>query len=52
MQQLVDTFECEWKQAIESPEMMKRFSHFANSDDRDDNLDYIPLREQKMPKAW
>lgn len=52
MQQLVDTFECEWKQAIESPEMMKRFNHFTNSDDRDDNLDYIPLREQKMPKAW
>ncbi|WPR71448.1 nitrite reductase large subunit NirB [Flavobacterium sp. NG2] len=52
MQQLVDTFECEWKQAIEDPEMMKRFSHFTNSDDRDDNIEYIPLRDQKMPKAW
>ncbi|WP_278036142.1 nitrite reductase large subunit NirB [Flavobacterium nitratireducens] len=52
MQGLVDTFECEWKQAIEDPEMMKRFKHFSNSDDRDDNLEYIPLREQKMPKHW
>ncbi len=52
MQSLVDTFECEWKQAIEDPEMMKRFKHFSNSDDRDDNLEYIPLREQKMPKHW
>jgi nitrite reductase (NADH) large subunit len=52
MQKLVDTFECEWKQAIEDPEMMKRFSHFTNSDDRDDNLEYIPLRGQKMPTAW
>ncbi|MFC5684157.1 nitrite reductase large subunit NirB [Flavobacterium sp. MAHUQ-51] len=52
MQGLVDTFECEWKQAIEDPEMMKRFKHFSNSDDRDDNLEYIPLREQKMPKPW
>ncbi len=52
MQALVDTFECEWKQAIEDPEMMKRFRHFTNSDDRDDNLEYIPLRDQKMPKAW
>ncbi|WP_418262380.1 nitrite reductase large subunit NirB [Flavobacterium faecale] len=52
MQQLVDTFECEWKQAIEDPEMMKRFKHFTNSDDRDDNIEYIGLREQKMPKAW
>ncbi|AWG21894.1 nitrite reductase (NAD(P)H) [Flavobacterium faecale] len=52
MQTLVDTFECEWKQAIEDPEMMKRFSHFTNSDDRDDSIEYIALREQKMPKAW
>ena len=52
MQGLVDTFECEWKQAIESPEMMKRFSHFVNSEDRDDTLEYIPLRTQKMPRAW
>ncbi|WP_281337453.1 nitrite reductase large subunit NirB [Flavobacterium eburneipallidum] len=52
MQKLVDTFECEWKQAIEDPEMMKRFNHFVNSDDRDDNLEYIPLRGQKMPTAW
>ncbi|SHG63111.1 nitrite reductase (NADH) large subunit [Flavobacterium fluvii] len=52
MQKLVDTFECEWKQAIEDPEMMKRFNHFVNSDDRDDNLEYIPLRGQKMPTTW
>ncbi len=52
MQGLVDTFECEWKQVVDSPELMKRFSHFANSDDRDDNLEYIPLRGQKMPTAW
>lgn len=52
MQGLVDTFKCEWKQAIEDPEMMKRFSHFSNSDERDANIEFIPLREQKMPKLW
>ncbi len=52
MQGLVDTFECEWKQAIEDPEMMKRFSHFTNSDERDDTLEYLPLRDQKMPRLW
>lgn len=52
MQGLVDTFECEWKQAIEDPEMMKRFSHFTNSDEPDENIVFIPLRDQKMPKAW
>lgn len=52
MQQLVDTYECEWKQAIEDPDMMKRFKHFVNSDEGDDNLVFVPLREQKMPKPW
>lgn len=52
MEALVNKFECEWKQAIEDPEMMKRFSHFVNSDDDDDNLVFVPLREQKMPQHW
>lgn len=52
MQGLVDTFECEWKQVIENPELMKRFNHFTNSDDRDDTLAYTPIREQKMPRSW
>ena len=52
MQGLVDTFVCEWKQVVENPELMKRFSHFTNSDDRDDSLEYLPLREQKMPRSW
>ena len=52
MQGLVNKYECEWKQAIEDPEMMKRFKHFVNSDDTDDNLVFVPMRDQKKPKAW
>ncbi|MBU2995840.1 nitrite reductase large subunit NirB [Cellulophaga baltica] len=52
MQTLVNKFECEWTQAINDPEMMKRFNHFVNSDDDDDNLVFVPLREQKMPEKW
>lgn len=52
MQMLVDKYECEWKQAIEDPDMMKRFKHFVNSDDTDDNLEFVPMREQKKPRAW
>lgn len=52
MAELVGKYECEWKQAIENPEMMKRFKHFVNSDDTDDNLVFVPMRDQKMPKAW
>ena len=52
MESLVGTFECEWKQVLEKPRLMKRFSHFVNSDEKDDNIEYVPLRDQKMPKPW
>ncbi len=52
MQYLVDAYECEWKQAVESEEMKKRFRHFVNSEDRDDNLVFVPMREQTMPEPW
>ena len=52
LESLVNTFECEWKQVLEKPRLMKRFNHFVNSEDRDDNIEYVPLRDQKMPKPW
>ena len=52
MQKLVDTFECEWKQVIEKPRLMNRFRHFVNSDEKDDTIEFVSLRDQKMPKPW
>lgn len=52
MQFLVNAYECEWKQAIESEESKKRFNHFVNSDERDDNLVFVPMRTQIMPEPW
>jgi nitrite reductase (NADH) large subunit len=52
MQGLVDTFECEWKQALENPKLLNRFRHFTNSDETDDNIVFVPMRDQKMPKSW
>jgi nitrite reductase (NADH) large subunit len=52
MESLVGTFECEWKQVLEKPRLMKRFNHFVNSDEKDDNIEYVPLRDQKKPKSW
>lgn len=52
METLVNKFECEWTQAINDPEMMKRFNHFVNSEEDDDSLVFVPLREQKMPEPW
>ncbi|NER37446.1 MAG: nitrite reductase large subunit [Oscillatoria sp. SIO1A7] len=49
MQHLVDTYNCEWKAAIENPEKLKRFRHFVNSDRPDETLSYVEERGQKRP---
>lgn len=52
MQAYADTYKCEWKEAVENPEIRSRYTHFVNSDEEDDNIEFVSLREQKMPKEW
>ena len=52
MQQLVDSYTCEWKEAVETPEIRERYTHFVNSKDEDETIEFVSLRDQKMPKAW
>ena len=52
MAHLVATYQCEWKAVVEDPERRKRFRHFVNSDDVDDNLQWTHEREQKRPVNW
>jgi len=52
MQSLVDAYQCEWKQAIENEDKVSRFQHFVNSEDTDDNIVFVPMREQLQPTAW
>jgi len=49
---LVDTYKCEWAEVVNNPELRQRFRHFVNSDEPDDNLEFIPMRDQKMPNRW
>jgi nitrite reductase (NADH) large subunit len=49
MQRHVDTYACEWKQAIESPEVMKRFRHFVNSEASDPGVVFVTERGQPVP---
>jgi len=49
MQHHVDTYQCEWKTTIESPEKLGRFSHFVNADAADPSLVYVQERGQKRP---
>ncbi len=49
MQQLVDSYRCEWKATLEDPAKMARFRHFINSEARDDRLAYVSERGQRRP---
>ncbi len=53
MESHVSTYECEWKAAIETPELRKRFNHFVNAPaEKDPNVEFDPMREQKRAKEW
>jgi len=52
MQALVNSYQCEWKEAVTNPEIRKRYTHFVNSEEPDSTIEFVSLREQKMPKEW
>jgi nitrite reductase (NADH) large subunit len=47
MNSLVGTYHCEWKHAVETPEIRKRFNHFVNTSEKDPSIKFENLREQK-----
>ena len=51
MASLVDTYECEWKTTINDPEKLKRFNHFINADNKDNNVVFVSERGQKRPAS-
>jgi nitrite reductase (NADH) large subunit len=42
-------YECEWKKAIETPEILRRFRHFVNSDAPDGGVAFVEERGQPIP---
>ena len=49
MAHVVDTYQCEWKTAVEDPKTLKRFRHFVNSAQPDDNVMFVQERGQIRP---
>jgi nitrite reductase (NADH) large subunit len=49
MQHVITTYQCEWKTTIEDAAKLKRFHHFVNSDQLDDNLVFVEERGQLRP---
>ncbi len=52
MQFLVNTYRCEWREVVESPELRRRFTHFVNSADPDPSIQFKEERGQKFPAKW
>ncbi|MBZ4190206.1 nitrite reductase large subunit NirB [Niabella beijingensis] len=53
MQTLADHYECEWKKAVETPELRKRFTHFINAPEtKDPTVAFETMRGQKKAAAW
>jgi nitrite reductase (NADH) large subunit len=53
MEQHVASYECEWKAAIETPELRKRFSHFVNApEEKDPYVKFEDMREMKKAQEW
>ncbi|UYI49734.1 nitrite reductase large subunit NirB [Vibrio natriegens] len=49
---LVDEYECEWTATINDESQLTRFAHFINSDKRDENVVFVPEREQHRPATF
>lgn len=52
MQALINSYHCEWKEAVDNEEMKRKFRHFANSDEDDPSLQFVPMRAMKKPAEW
>lgn len=51
MQELVNTYHCEWKEVVENDELRKRFVHFINAPgEKDPAIKFEPMREQIKAK--
>jgi nitrite reductase (NADH) large subunit len=49
MQNVVDTYQCEWKTAVNDPATRQRFRSFVNSEKPDEHIVFVQERGQIRP---
>lgn len=50
---MIETYQCEWKTVVESPELRKRFKAFVNVEESSEEvLAWSEMREQRFPAGW
>ena len=52
LQFLVDTYTCEWAEAVRDPEKRQRFRQFVNTDETEPGIEIISERGQQRPGDW
>ncbi|MCS6822777.1 MAG: nitrite reductase large subunit NirB [Cytophagaceae bacterium] len=52
MQILISNYKCEWKEAVETPEIRNKFRYFVNTDEKDPTVQFEPMRDQIKAKEW
>ncbi|GIX43367.1 MAG: nitrite reductase large subunit [Leptospiraceae bacterium] len=49
IQESLKNYQCEWKVAVENPEIRKKFKTFINTDEPDPEIQFKIVRNQKVP---
>lgn len=52
MQELVDSYFCEWTETVRDPKRRKVFQQFANTDETVDTVEVVQERSQTRPTYW
>jgi len=53
MDQFVLSYACEWKVAVEDPDVRRRFNHFVNApEEKDPSVKFEEMRGQKKAANW
>jgi nitrite reductase (NAD(P)H) len=52
MQELVETYFCEWTETVRDPKRRKTFQQFANTDETVETVEVIKERAQSRPTYW
>jgi nitrite reductase (NADH) large subunit len=49
---LVDSYKCEWREAVKDPARRQMFRQFVNSDESEPGVEFVVERGQKRPAGW
>lgn len=50
---LISSYQCEWKEAVQNPAIRKMFSHFVNAPgEKDPTVEFVEMRGQKKTSEW